>query len=167
MSLSAHWLPGPSPVQLFLSLLSLPLPTPTFSSPPSLPKNILRTPAITHSFQCLAPHLNNPCVPLYHKTTPKSSCRAVFTRLPPPPNRSRSGFCHQHSTENMPLKIPSLPNWPAWMGFSPHPHPMISPSPSLLSHLDFERHTAPGSCHHPEHSYLDAATPLLPLRPLS
>lgn len=127
--------PGPSSVRHSLPLLSLPLPTSTFSPPPSLPKNMLMTPAITDSFQCLAPHLNHPPVPLYHKTTPKSSCRAVYTPLPPPPDRSRSGFCHQHSTENMPLKIPSLPNWPARMGFSspPPPHELtlaLSPFPS-------------------------------------
>lgn len=93
---------------------------------PSLPKSILMTPTITGSFRCLAPHLSKPPVPLYHKTTPESSGQAVFTPLPPPPNRSWPGFCHQHSTENMPLKIPSLPNWPGWMGFSPHP-PLPTP----------------------------------------
>lgn len=80
----------------------------------------------------LFPHLNNHLPPFIIKPLQRVAGRLSSLRFHVLPSRSVSGFCHRHSTENMPLKISSLPHWPAGR-VSPSPIPThgstLSPSP--------------------------------------
>lgn len=116
-----------------------------FSSLHLYPKNVPTTLTITVS-SALFPTSKSTLSPFIIKPLQRVVGKLSSLLFHVLPNRSGSGFCHQHSTEKMSLKIPSLPHWPAgWVsGFSPHPH---LHNPTLFSFNSFPNLTLIDTLH--------------------